>query len=63
MLNSTQIRVFVSCPGDVNDEKNIIKEVCKSLNHQLSIKDRGIFFEVLDFKDIVAPWKQITRGN
>lgn len=56
MLNSTQIRVFVSCPGDVSDEKNIIKEVCKSVNHQLSIKDRGIFFEVLDFKDIVAPW-------
>ncbi|KUJ50078.1 NACHT domain-containing protein [Chryseobacterium sp. JAH] len=56
MLSSTQIRVFVSCPGDVSDEKDIIKEVCKSVNHQLSIKDRGIFFEVLDFKDIVAPW-------
>lgn len=56
MLNSIQIRVFVSCPGDVSDEKNIIKEICKSINLQLSIKNRGIIFEVLDFKDIVAPW-------
>lgn len=56
MVNTTLIRVFVSCPGDVSDEKNIIKEVCKSLNLQLSSKNRGIIFEVLDFKDIVAPW-------
>lgn len=56
MLNSIQIRVFVSCPGDVSDEKNIIKEVCKSMNLQLSAKNRGIIFEVLDFKDIVASW-------
>ncbi|WP_426330050.1 NACHT domain-containing protein [Pedobacter sp. R-06] len=56
MLNTKLIRVFVSCPGDVSSEKEIIKKVCESLNHGLSKNNRGIIFEVLDFKDIVAAW-------
>lgn len=56
MLNTTQIRVFVSCPSDVGLEKNIIKKLCESKNHGFSVNNRGIMFQVLDFKDIVAPW-------
>lgn len=56
MSNITQIRVFVSCPGDVSHEKDIIKKLCDSRNHVFSVNNRGIMFQVLDFKDIVAPW-------
>lgn len=56
MVNTTLIRVFVSCPGDVSREKDIIKKLCESKNHVFSVNNRGIMFQVLDFKDIVAPW-------
>lgn len=56
MVNTTLIRVFVSCPGDVSREKDIIKKLCESRNHVFSVNNRGIMFQVLDFKDIVAPW-------
>lgn len=56
MVNTTLIRVFVSCPGDVSREKDLIKKLCESRNHVFSVNNRGIMFQVLDFKDIVAPW-------
>lgn len=56
MTNVDQVRVFVSCPGDVTPEKEIIKKVCKSLNHDLQRNKVNVNFEVLDFKDIVGTW-------
>jgi len=56
MTTVEQVRVFVSCPGDVTPEKEIIKKVCKSLSQDLQRNNVNIHFEVLDFKDIVGAW-------
>lgn len=56
MTNVDQVRVFVSCPGDVTPEKEIIKKVCKSLNQDLQRNNVNVNFDVLDFKDIVGAW-------
>ena len=32
MVEITEIQIFVSCPGDVANEKDVTKEVCARLN-------------------------------
>jgi hypothetical protein len=32
-LNTTEIQIFVSCPGDVKAEKQVVKEVCDLVNN------------------------------
>ncbi|RZK26842.1 MAG: hypothetical protein EOO43_01580 [Flavobacterium sp.] len=54
-MQDSIIKVFVSCPGDATPEKEIIKSVCASINGVLSEEGSNFRFEVLDFRDIVAP--------
>lgn len=64
MVNSSMpIRVFVSCPKEVSIERDIIKEVCKSVTRSSTIKDRGIIFEVSDFKDIIDSEDLVENDN
>lgn len=56
MTTVEQVRVFVSCPGDVTPEKEIIKKACKSLSQDLQRNNVNVNFEVLDFRDIVGSW-------
>jgi hypothetical protein len=63
MIDTKLIRVFVSCPGDLATEKEAIKKICESRNHNLSSKNQGITFEVLDFKDIVESWGERPQHN
>jgi hypothetical protein len=34
-LSTTEIQILISCPKDVNTEKNIVKEICELLNKTL----------------------------
>lgn len=50
MKEITEIQVFVSCPGDVENEKNLVKKVCQDLN--------DVFLEY-NIRLIVREWKTI----
>jgi len=55
-LALTEIKVFVSCPGDVSHEKELIKEACDSLNQMYIQSGNAIRFSVLDWKNILSSW-------
>jgi hypothetical protein len=57
--NVTLIRVFISCPSDVEKEKDIVKEVCESLSNIL-IK-RGVLVKHIYWKRDIIP--QITGSG
>jgi predicted NACHT family NTPase len=48
-----QIKVFVSCPGDVNNEKEVVKKACDILNRQYS--GSNVYIKVVDYKTAVSP--------
>lgn len=50
----TEIKVFVSCPDDVKDEKAIVREVCDSITKVYG-KKRNIQITVVDWKKNVIP--------
>lgn len=54
--NKTEIKVLISCPSDVENEKEIVKSVCGSFSSML-IK-RGISVQSINWKDNIVP--QIT---
>ncbi|PWK79721.1 hypothetical protein LX99_00181 [Mucilaginibacter oryzae] len=54
MVDTLEIKVFVSCPGDVTPEKDTIKAICENLNNFNMNNKRKVRFRVLDFRDIVA---------
>lgn len=49
-----QINVFVSCPSDVEDEKQIVRGVCEQITKLLS-SSRSIQVKVIDWKKDVVP--------
>lgn len=51
--NITEIRVFISCPSDVEDEKNIVVQVCDSLSRML--KNRKIGIKSIHWKKDIVP--------
>jgi hypothetical protein len=54
MTETNEIQIFVSCPGDVETEKNIVKKVCNDLNEDVR--------DYFDIRFIVREWKTIV-GN
>lgn len=50
----TQIQVFVSCPGDVEQEKQVVKDVCESLNESLLQGGGTIQFKVREWRAIIG---------
>jgi predicted NACHT family NTPase len=50
----TQIKVFVSCPSDVKQEKQIVRDVCDSLTRMLS-RSRNIQIIIIDWRRNVIP--------
>lgn len=54
MLDTKEVNVFVSCPGDVSMEKDMVKEVCISINRTLQRANSPLRFNVLDWRDIVG---------
>lgn len=54
MQDTKQVNVFVSCPGDVSTEKDMVKSVCESTNRTLQNAGSPVRFNVLDWRDIVG---------
>lgn len=52
--NITLIRVFVSCPGDVEEEKKVVEELCQLVNNQLSQQNCPLLFQVCEWKQIIG---------
>jgi hypothetical protein len=52
--NIIEVRVFISCPGDVTEEKDMIRAVIETVNNTLLNTNSFIRFKVLDWRDIVA---------
>lgn len=50
-----QIKVFVSCPSDVEQEKQIVRDVCDSLTKALS-KSRNIQVKTIEWRSDVIPF-------
>lgn len=50
-----KIRVFISCPGDVESEKEIAKKICAEVNRD-SGRDSGIVMESFEWKKDVIPY-------
>ena len=51
------LKVFISCPGDVDEERQIIREVCKSISN-VTCKVKNIEVKPIDYKENIIP--QIT---
>ncbi|SEO08593.1 hypothetical protein SAMN05192574_105249 [Mucilaginibacter gossypiicola] len=52
--NIIEVRVFISCPGDVTEEKDMVRAIIDSINNTLFITNSSIRFKALDWRDIVA---------
>ena len=53
MIENKIIKILVSCPGDVNPEKEEIIRLCKDFSDE-NLGNSGISFKVLDWKDYVG---------
>lgn len=49
------IRVFVASPGDVNDARDVVKEVVDELNNTWGRRG-GLTLQMLDWRTHVTPW-------
>ena len=52
MTETIEIQIFVSCPGDVEKEKNIVERVCKDLTESAR--------EYCNVRFVVREWKTIV---
>ncbi|UAY55748.1 NACHT domain-containing protein [Arachidicoccus terrestris] len=52
--NITLIRIFVSCPGDVEEEKKVVEELCQLVNNQLTQQNCPLLFQVCEWKQIIG---------
>lgn len=50
----TELRVFVSCPDDVQPEKDIVKEVCTELS-DIVLKYKNAQLKVIDWRNDIVP--------
>lgn len=48
------IKVFISCPNDVDDERKIIREICKSLSN-VTCSKKNIEVKPIDYKENIIP--------
>lgn len=52
MTETIEIRVFISCPRDVQKERNIVKEVCRNLSNDF--QEKKIIFSAIEWESIVG---------
>ncbi len=48
------LKVFISCPGDVDDERKIIRDVCKSVSN-VTCRNKAIEVKPIDYKENIIP--------
>lgn len=51
------LKVFISCPGDVDEERKIVRKVCESISN-VTRKNKSIEVRAIDYKENIIP--QIT---
>jgi len=51
--NKSPIKVFISCPGDVDDEANIIRDLCEDIN--TAYRNKRIYLKSLYWKKDITP--------
>jgi hypothetical protein len=56
MPDIKEIQIFISCPGDLEKEKKILKTVCQQINDTLSSKDCKVRFEVKEWRSIIGQY-------
>jgi len=66
MTTKTEVQIFVSCPGDVEELKGILKSTCKVLSNSNDGLN-NIIFSVKDWKEIIGkygerPQEQINQA-
>lgn len=49
------IKIFVSCPTDVGQEKDVIKKACEAVNTSLTFSGCSISFMVQEWQQIIGP--------
>lgn len=50
-----QIKIFVSCPSDVKNEKEVVKKACEILNRQYKIARSNVYIKVVEYETDVSP--------
>jgi hypothetical protein len=55
MQKLTRLRIFVSSPGDVQAERQVVKDVARRLNDRLALK-HGYLLDVLEWEDRIIPY-------
>lgn len=58
----TIITVFVSCPGDVETEKNEVKRSCEKINWVMERSGCNVSLEVQDWRNIVGSYGERTQS-
>lgn len=58
METTLEIKIFISCPGDVTKEKDAVKTVCHSLENIMVKHEKSIRLHVHDWRDIVSDYDQ-----
>ncbi|WP_426669362.1 NACHT domain-containing protein [Mucilaginibacter sp. McL0603] len=54
MLDTKSVNIFVSCPGDVSTEKDMVGEVSASINRVLERSRSPIRFDIYDWREIIG---------
>ncbi|OFX74798.1 MAG: hypothetical protein A2X12_11970 [Bacteroidetes bacterium GWE2_29_8] len=55
MKDVKEIQIFVSCPSDVNDNKDRVKEICKNISDTTLNNPIQVNFKIREGNEIVAP--------
>ena len=61
MEDTKEIKIFVSCPSDVESEKEIIIKVCKDLNNVFEQVKKNFRFFFYDWKNLVGEYSTNTQ--
>ena len=51
MKHKKEINIFIASPGDVKEERGIVREICDELNRSTLLKPFGISFEATGWED------------
>ncbi len=51
MTYKKEINVFIASPGDVKEERKIVRDVCEGLNKSTLLKPYGIYFQTTGWED------------
>lgn len=56
MSDIKEVQIFLSCPGDLEKEKKILKDVCRKINDTLALTECKVRFLVVEWRSIVGQY-------